>query len=115
MFYIPECGEAYELLKAKIEENGGLVVEQHECFTYQIKPGEVKLKAKDFYEGTIYHSKWIDEAVDQCESKPTVIGGNKVMAIKDDNFLMECPNTNCKQLNIGKKKRFTIVEGIKLL
>ena len=27
VFYIPECGEAYEMLKSKIEENGGLVVE----------------------------------------------------------------------------------------
>jgi hypothetical protein len=49
VFYIPECGEAFDLLKQKIEDNGGLVVEQHECFTYQIKPGDVKLKAKDFY------------------------------------------------------------------
>ena len=34
--------------------------------------------------------------------------------MKDDNFLMESQN-NSKQLNIGKKKRFTIVEGVKLL
>jgi len=37
------------------------------------------------------------------------------MAIKDDNFLMEVGAGSCKQLNIGKKKKFTITEGIKLL
>ena len=33
---------------------------------------------------------------------------------KDDNFLSECSQQSCKKLNIGKKKKFTIVEGIKL-
>ena len=33
-----------------IEEHGGMVVDQHECFTYQIKPNDAKLlKVKDFY------------------------------------------------------------------
>jgi hypothetical protein len=94
VFYIPECGEAYEEIKTKIEDNGGLVVDQHECFTYQIKPGEVKLKAKDFYQGTIYHSKWIDEAIGALADTPNVIGGVKVLSIKDDNFLMESFNNS---------------------
>jgi hypothetical protein len=38
MFYVPECGSEYDELKKCIEDNGGLVVEQHECYTYQIKP-----------------------------------------------------------------------------
>lgn len=33
---------------------------------------------------------------------------------KDDHFLQDNQNENCKKLNIGKKKKFTIVEGIKL-
>lgn len=38
------------------------------------------------------------------------------MAIKEDNLLMECNNqAKCKKLNIGKKKKFTIIEGIQLL
>ena len=42
MFYVPEInGERAEDLtgvRQLIEEHGGLVVDQHECFTYQIKP-----------------------------------------------------------------------------
>ena len=96
MFYIPECGEAYEDLKRKIEENGGLVVDQHECFTYQVKPDKVLLKAKDFYEGPIYHSRWIDDAIELKKNNPMEIGGNRVMVIKDDNLLMEVPAAPAK-------------------
>ena len=49
MFYIPECGEHYFNLKKLIEDHGGMVVEQHECYTFQIKPESAKLKMKDFY------------------------------------------------------------------
>ena len=43
------------------------------------------------------------------------IGGNKMLLLKEDSFLIKCDNiAECKQLNIGKKKKFTIVEGIKL-
>ena len=49
MFYIPKCGEAYDELKDLIEEHGGMVVDKHECFTYQIKPEQAKLKMNDFY------------------------------------------------------------------
>jgi len=42
MFYVPDInGERAEDLtdvRRLIEEHGGLVVDQHECFTYQIKP-----------------------------------------------------------------------------
>jgi len=51
MFYIPECGEHYFNLKKLIEDHGGMVVEQHECYTFQIKPESAKLKMKDFYFG----------------------------------------------------------------
>lgn len=34
MFYVPECGEPYEITKKLIEEHGGIVVDQHECYTY---------------------------------------------------------------------------------
>ena len=42
------------------------------------------------------------------------IGGNKMITKKDDHYLIEASSESCKQLNIGKKKKFTIVEGIKL-
>lgn len=42
MFYVPDInGERAEDLtdvRRLVEEHGGLVVDQHECFTYQIKP-----------------------------------------------------------------------------
>jgi hypothetical protein len=34
VFFVPECGEIYESLKTTIEEHGGILVDQHECFTY---------------------------------------------------------------------------------
>jgi len=39
-FYIPrsENNPMYDELQDKIKRNGGLVVDQHECMSYQIKP-----------------------------------------------------------------------------
>lgn len=64
MFYVPECGNEYDRLKKKIEEHGGLVVEQHESCTYQLKPDKAQaLKQKDYYAGKIYVEEWITEAI----------------------------------------------------
>lgn len=70
MFYVPECGEEYIELKDIIVSHGGLVVEQHECFTYQIKPEQAKLKNRDFYEGNIYISNWIIDQVSANKGNP---------------------------------------------
>ena len=52
-------------MKVIIEDNGGLVVEQHECYTYQIKPESAKmLKQRDFYLGDIYLSSWITDSIE---------------------------------------------------
>lgn len=37
-----------------------------------------------------------------------------MMSKKDDHVLTICQNSGCKRLNISKKKKFTILEGIKL-
>jgi len=42
------------------------------------------------------------------------IQGNKMFGVKDDSFLLQCDSNDCKMLNISKKKKFTIVEGLKL-
>lgn len=40
MFFVPDCDDPsceqrpYEKTKKLIEENGGMVIDQHECFTY---------------------------------------------------------------------------------
>lgn len=33
---------------------------------------------------------------------------------REDHLVVQCNSLECKKLNIGKKKKFTIVEGIKL-
>lgn len=87
MFYIPKCGQAYNELKDLIEEHGGMVVEKHECFTYQIKPEYAKLKMKDFYQGSIYICNWIREAIYKNMANPVAIAGNRMIETKDDNYL----------------------------
>lgn len=114
MFFIPECGEIFDNIKANIEEHGGMVVDQHECFTYQIKPQEAKMKMKDYYAGMIYQSTWINDAIENNADNTNDIGGMKMLQNKDDHLLIQNEKENCKKLNIGKKKQFTIVEGIKL-
>mgnify|MGYP002633267574 FL=1 len=114
VFYIPECGQNFDDLKHLIDQHGGIVVDQHECFTYQIKPEHAKLKMKDFYQGSIFVCNWIRDSIEGNKSNPMQIGGTKMIAKKDDNKLSECNNPSCKKLNISKKKKFTIVEGIKL-
>jgi hypothetical protein len=114
VFFIPECGDVLTDTKAKIESHGGILVDQHECFTYQIKPSDAKLKMRDFYSGTIYQSSWLDQAIENQKGDLTNIGGNQMIQLKDDHKLIDNTKDNCRLLNIGKKKHFTIVEGIKL-
>lgn len=90
-------------------------MDQHECFTYQIKPklGN-KLKPKDFYLGNLYDQEWIEEAIRRNGKLKTQLGGNLVLSIKDDfKFTtFQTGDERCRKLNIGRKKRFTICEGI---
>lgn len=77
MFYVPECGKEYDRLKKKVEEHGGLVVEQHESCTYQLKPeNQPNLKQKDYYAGKIYVEDWITNAIERNESTPERCYGN---------------------------------------
>jgi hypothetical protein len=48
------------------------------------------------------------------KENPNEIGGNKMLQIKDDHVLLEANKDKCKNLNVSKKKKFTIVEGLKL-
>lgn len=91
-----------------------MVVDQHECYTYQIKPQEAKLKMRDFYWGNVYQDSWIKKAISNANGNLNEFGGNQMLQYKDDHFLIENTKINCKKLNIGKKKQFTISEGIML-
>lgn len=68
---------------------------------------------KDFYQGTVYLCGWIRDSIEGNKNNDT-IGGTKMISKKDDHQISECNNPACKKLNISKKKKFTIVEGIKL-
>lgn len=103
VFYVPEttCG-ASERIKTVIENHGGLCCEFHECQTTQIKP-DVPLNFNSFYEGKIYHESFIYEC----------IANNKLEKF-DSYYINDCTAEKGQKLNIGKRKIFTIMEGIKL-
>lgn len=92
MFYVPECSE-FQRLKDLIEANGGLVVEQHECSTFQIKPKiqnrEAGLKMRDFYQGQLVSEDWITEFVREHKRSddPMMAGGRKLLSRKQDYHL----------------------------
>lgn len=43
-----------------------------------------------------------------------MIRGKELLNTADDHVLFINENEQCKRLNIGKKKRFTITEGLKM-
>jgi len=53
-----------------------VVVDQHECYTYQIKPQEAKLKMREFYCGNLYQDTWIKKAISKSSGNVSEIGGN---------------------------------------
>ena len=68
---------------------------------------------KDFYQGTLYDQEWIEQAIRSNGGLKTQLGGTRVLSIKDDYQFMKFEDSEkCKKLNIGRKKRFTICEGI---
>ena len=72
------------------------------------------MKMKEYYAGMIYQSTWINDAIENNADNSNDIGGMKMLQNKDDHLLIQNEKENCKKLNIGKKKQFTIIEGIKL-
>lgn len=101
-FYIPQCS-AYQELHDLVVRNGGRVIDQHECFSYQIKPEQGKTSFQNYYKGDIYSSRWIVQSIKEKK------------CLKKDEFFV-CINVDEKslRLNIGKKKKYTIIEGMKL-
>ena len=74
---------------------------------------------KDFFSGHIYQDSWIyktieDHVIEHGEDDVINIGGNKMLNRKDDHYLILNDRENTQKLNIGKKKQFTIVEGLML-
>ena len=56
-----------------------------------------------FYPGDIYGEKWLIAC----------IRANKIVS-KQEFFMGQCPSSQGKRLNLSKRKRFTIMEGLTL-
>jgi hypothetical protein len=101
MFYIPDVPEAKEI-SSQIEKHGGLVVDQHECCSFQIKPNSAQnVGFNAFYMGSIYSETWITDSIKSGR-----------FLNKDTYFLVENKDPSSLKLNVGKKKRYSIAEGI---
>ena len=79
------------------------MIDQNECFTYQIKPEGTKTSFTEYYPGKIYSSKLITDCITQGKSLNA-----------ETYYVAQNIDPKARQLNIGKKKKYTIIEGIKL-
>ena len=61
VFFLPRVESSKELA-AEITRHGGLVTDQHECFTYQIKTKE-RLGFTHFFSGQIYSHMWLADSI----------------------------------------------------
>ena len=63
----------------------------------------MKTSFSEYYKGPIYSSKWIVDSIQQGKCLN-----------KDDYFVCINIDERSRMLNIGKKKKYTVIEGIKL-
>ena len=99
LFYIPETAKDRDVMVQLIRENGGNIVNFHECFTYQIgTPGNTV--ESDYYPGTVYSFQWIVESI---EAK----------ALQDKARYILCSFQSGRDFPFNKKKiQYTIREII---
>jgi len=103
VFLLPDVPES-EKLKQLIEAHGGRCIEQYECSTFQIRPhAKVELDVNHFYNGKVYDETWITDSIKE---------GN--LRLKDEYCLATNDSDWALKLNISKRKKITIVEGMKL-
>lgn len=104
VFYVPEtnCG-ASDRIKALIRKHGGISTEYHECCTIQIKPTISDLQYDSFFPGDIYSEKWLAACVK----------ANKIVK-KEEFYVGNVPIGQGQRLNLSKRKKFTIMEGMTL-
>ena len=63
----------------------------------------MKVSFKEFYGGKIFAARWITDSINQ-----------KKCLSADTYFLAANTSEEARKLNIGKKKKYTIIEGMKL-
>ena len=87
-----------------IEAHGGRCIEQYECSSFQIRPqSKTELDFNHFYKGDVYDEQWIRDSIDTGS-----------LQRRDMYFLMKNDCDKALKLNISKRKKITIVEGMKL-
>lgn len=87
-----------------IEAHGGRCIDQHECTSTQIRPStQTELDFDNFYAGKLYDEQWINDSIIAGHLRP-----------KEDYNLGVNDAENALKLNIGKRKKITVVEGMKL-
>lgn len=103
VFFIPQVEERAKLA-ALIEANGGRCVEYAECQTYQIRPmSKTELDFNFFYAGKLYDEQWIKDSV---QIGRMLSPAEYELGVNDSPHAM--------RLNMGKRKKITIVEGMRL-
>lgn len=107
MFYLPKLDcEENKRLEALINRWGGLCLDFAEAMSYQIKPNfeQGGIGLEEFYAGDIFNASWIEDC----------IANNHVCDYKGY-FMVNIDNSyNVKTIQMGKRKRFTMMEGIQM-
>ena len=76
---MPEC-KSKESIKEVIEDNGGIVYDLFEAYTFQVKPDKEANDAKDFHTGKVFSYKWITDSISQgkfLDNSKYLLGFNK--------------------------------------
>jgi hypothetical protein len=101
-FYVPDCKQR-EVLKETIEENGGIVYDVFEAYSYQIKPDNECENPEEFFTGKIYSANWIHDSIQKGEF------------IKDNSKYLLGFNKNPKRRSIPKGRcPYTITEVLQM-
>ena len=103
VFFLPDVEESAKL-KLLIEAHGGRCIEQFECNSYQLRTAsKTELDFNNFYLGPVYDEAWIKDCI-------------SLNALQQmDEYKVGCNDSDqALKLNIGKRKRITIVEGMRL-
>ena len=102
VFFLPDVEES-EKLKVLIEAHGGRCIDQFECNSYQIRTAsKTELDFNNFYLGPVYDEAWIKDCISL----------NSLRQMEE--YKVGCNDKDCAlELNIGQRKRITIVEGMR--
>lgn len=108
-FYIPSNSKFFHFMKQTIESHGGKVLQEHECFTFQIihtsESTNKSYQIEEYYSGFIYDFRWITESI-----KAGLLLTNKDFWVR----YMK-PNQSKKKLDFqNRRPLYSIWEAIQL-